>query len=542
MTPHAAALRRAFERARARWRPLARRWRATDAEARVLTALGALYGLVFGFLAVLQLRALFSFEYEDAALESQLLYNLATSGRFVQTLFFDGGHDHFWPIAYLLAPFYWIHPGLETWFFLRGAAYGLCALPLYLVARDRLDSKRTALLLGLSWLAYAPLQYLALGTVDGGRNFVLPFLVLAVFFLERRRFAPFIASVLLVCACKEDMPLVGLGLAAYAAWRGLPARWWKTTAAVCLGYLALSRVFLATTAKPWPRDDGAMGGLYYLDAANAGRFIGMLLGDWRETLGYLLHPSKVKALFLLGWPLLFLPLFAVELLVPASAFAVFLLARPRFYNQNGDYLAPILPFLFLALCAALVKLKALRGERTARAAAALVLALCLLQQGTRTLLGCAAEENETPGRADDPAFAGVRRILDPRLYRADDDARRALALVRRIPREASVTASGSLLPLLSARRELHEFGAYHGVPLKERKAREARYYSADVVLLDRRCRSHGLGGGYACVDPDDFERELRKLVGGYRYKLLVDDGVFVLLSTPLGRRFPAPRA
>ncbi len=510
-----------------------------------LILLGLAFGLLFSQLNSLKLLSFFSFEPEDAAVENQLLYNLVTTGRFTQTLFFGGSHDHFWPISLVLAPIYALYPRIMTWHALVSFSYGLCALVFYAIARDLLASKRLAFLIALIYLFYAPLHYLALGSIDGGRNFALPLLALTLYFMHKRRFGAYCASALLVCMCKEDMPLIILALGAYQAYRGFPPRWWKTTVALSLVYFGVALLFLATVAKPWPRTPAPMEGFYYLDLAHLKLFVEMFSRHFGDSLEYALHPSKLRALFLLGWPLLFLPLLALELYIPAAMFTVLLLARPRFYNQNSDYLAPIVPFIFLALCHAFVRMKKRFGERRSLQAAVLILALCGSQHFTRTMLGCTAEES---GRFDDQdaarydrGFMGVTRIFDRRLYTVEEEDRRALALVRRIPEDASVTASGSFLPLLSARRVLNEFGTYRGAASKKDRLREeSRVYSADVVLLDRKCRNNGLGGTYFCPDEDAFRIELKKILDVYRYTKLYDDGDFLLFSTPLGLRHPRP--
>ena len=58
------------------------------------------------------------------------------------------------------------------------------------------------------------------------------------------------------------------------------------------------------------------------------------------------------------------------------------------------------------------------------------------------------------------------------------------------------------------------------------------------MLLDRKCRNNGLGGTYFCPDADTFQMEVNKIRNVYRYTSLYDDGDFLLLSTPMGLRYP----
>ena len=126
----------------ARMKALLKPSRDIPPEVWALILLGLAFGLLFSHLNILKLQSFFSFEPEDAAVENQLLYNLVTAGRFTQTLFFDGSHDHFWPIALVLAPLYALHPR-STWHVLVDFSYGLCSLVFYLIARDLLASKNS---------------------------------------------------------------------------------------------------------------------------------------------------------------------------------------------------------------------------------------------------------------------------------------------------------------------------------------------------------------------------------------------------------------
>ena len=127
----------------ARMKSLLKPLRDIPPEVWALILLGLAFGLLFSHLNILKLQSFFSFEPEDAAVENQLLYNLVTAGRFTQTLFFDGSHDHFWPIALVLAPLYALHPRSHLARPGESFSYGLCSLVFYLIARDLLASKNS---------------------------------------------------------------------------------------------------------------------------------------------------------------------------------------------------------------------------------------------------------------------------------------------------------------------------------------------------------------------------------------------------------------
>jgi len=66
-----------------------------------------------------------------------------------------GIHNSF--IFYLILPFYSIYPSCITLLILQCMAMGIGAVPVYLIAKDRLDQK-TALIFALMYLLYHPMH------------------------------------------------------------------------------------------------------------------------------------------------------------------------------------------------------------------------------------------------------------------------------------------------------------------------------------------------------------------------------------------------
>ncbi len=84
--------------------------------------------------------------------------------------------DHFSVVLYLLAPVYRLFPHPATLLWLQTIALSTGALPVYLLAAQRLGSRWWGALLALVYLMYPPLQYLNLFDVHP-ESFAVPSLL-----------------------------------------------------------------------------------------------------------------------------------------------------------------------------------------------------------------------------------------------------------------------------------------------------------------------------------------------------------------------------
>ncbi len=67
--------------------------------------------------------------------------------------------DHFSAILYLLAPLYWLWDNPKILLIVQTISLGIGALPVYLIAKQRLSSSIIALLFGFAYLLYPSLQW-----------------------------------------------------------------------------------------------------------------------------------------------------------------------------------------------------------------------------------------------------------------------------------------------------------------------------------------------------------------------------------------------
>ncbi len=123
--------------------------------------------------------------------------------------------DHFSLILYALAPLYWLWPSAKMLLLAQTLALALGALPLYALARKRLQSAPWALLLAGAYLLYPVLQWS--GTFEFHPDtFATPLLLAAFWFLEGRNWKPYFLCLTLALLTKETVGLTVLAVGLYA--------------------------------------------------------------------------------------------------------------------------------------------------------------------------------------------------------------------------------------------------------------------------------------------------------------------------------------
>lgn len=120
-------------------------------------------------------------------------------------------------ILYLVAPLYALLPFSETLLILSAVAGAAAGYLLYRLARELLKDEAIAVMLGLALLLNPWVQSLVLYDfhVD---ILALPLLMLALYYVEKRRAVAFCVSIVLLLTVKEDMPLLALFLSPFI-WR-----------------------------------------------------------------------------------------------------------------------------------------------------------------------------------------------------------------------------------------------------------------------------------------------------------------------------------
>lgn len=348
--------------------------------------------------------------------------------------------DHMAPILFLLVPLHWIRGNAPGLLAIQTIALGLGALPLYLLARDKLKSRPVALAVAVAYLAYPALQHFNLFDFHP-ESLGLCFLLFAFLAIDRKKFTWFYVLCFAAAICKEDMVLavLVLGILVYFKY---DRRAGKIVAIGSVAYFLVSVLFLLPAFAPAGYQYGGRLGQFGETPLEAAR--NMVFHPLR-TFNILASRQNLRYIFDLLLPVGFLCLLAPVYLLPAApAFIINMVSSfsPQHTILN-QYTAAMTPFIFIALIFGLRRIKnwAEGGfrQRYVLGAVAFVMVAC--------------------------AFAGnfyfspspLSGSWNTKLYSSDahiDAMREGISL---IPDSASVSAQVFMLAHLSQRENLYMF-------------------------------------------------------------------------------------
>jgi Predicted membrane protein (DUF2079) len=295
-------------------------------------------------------------------------------------------------------------------------------------------------------------------------------LLLAFYFMERRRWGPMVTFLVLAGLCKENMPAAGIAVGLYLVVTGRQRS---------LG-IALSAGFAVWFAAGflWVIPAFNAQGYMYFDRYQLGS------GSWRvaRKLVYLVH---------LFGPVAFLPILAPARLLMALPFLAqnLLSTTPEQSSIAFHYALELVPFVFYAALGGADRVVAQFGvapDRFSghRGLAAVLLAVSLL-------------------------FHGRPEMWHLRQYRMTPHLSRLAATVEAVPREAAVATQHVILPHLTHREFIYLFpGLGPGPAIR-----------AEYVILDRRLDRWPAG--------PSFEDEIARLPGKGYTLLSEQDGILV---------------
>ena len=497
--------------------------RARRIEAAVLTMGIGAYTAAFTALAVLRYRSFYAHDWQDLAGINQAMWSAAHGQWFFQTVTEQHFMGHFQPVLALGCLPYLLAPRVTTLFLLSTLAVALGAVPVYLLGRRELGT-RAGLMWALAYLLYSPLHNV---TLTDFRPVVLciPCLLAALYVFEEKRFGWYCFWCAATVLCQESLGLVVAFLGPYAMWRRRSLRWVLTPTALGVLWFAVCTRFIMPALS---RDVAyPLGGYLYLWIGNqeAGVLITKILRNPLQYALLALSPSRLELLFKAFWPLCFLPFAApVAMLVPAASwFQLLMVHHSALHAVRVHWLAPMIPTFFFAAImgtrwiarvvgrsrstaalgcdgsrstaapgcdgsrstAAPGCVSSAAGGRCAPALSLAVLAACALSNlGPNSL---AQTSGTRP--VHNPKVAYVKSVHDPVLYRMDAEDRVGWEAVAAVPAEASVAASGDLMPALSHRNTLYELG----FTLQYLNGRERDDLDVDYVAIHARCESYGAG-------------------------------------------------
>jgi uncharacterized membrane protein len=494
----------------------------------ILTLFVLAYTLIFLSLSILRYHSFFSYEWEDLAESNMLCWNIAHTN--IVDIFkgsIGGKYTifHVIPLAVLLSYFYIFSPHIYTLFFVVTFFLALAAIPLYLICFEILKSRWAAVILALAYILYAPKH--SLNFLDGDSSILsIPILFFTFYFALKEKIKLVFMFSMLTILCKTESPLY---IILFCIYLYIKRRNFKKINVKIISLLLMVSTFYFFI-------DTYISGIFSTKGLTRNfHFPSLIL-----TLQYvLMHPfsflsvAHKKVLFQLITPLLFLPLLSLESYIglPSLLQVVF---TKYFVFQRAHYISGMIPFLFIGTVYSIKKIgdrlhaifrhfekNSLRFEKY-HIYLTLTMAVfinCLLSNFGDNIVG--SPYPAECGEIQDKKLLSIKSIYDKSFYTMDKDGVIAWELVGRIPLNASVSASGDLLPQLSARKKLIEF-------LDD----SCNYYDVDYILIHN--KNMYMGAGHYCWDDEQMKKELDFLLNSKEWTLLERKGDFFLFKRKQG--------
>lgn len=480
----------------------------------LLAAVVILYVVVFFWLNMARYRALFSFEWEDEAIENQIAWNTA-HGRFFYQSIDDGLFaGHFTPFHATIALFHLLYPHIVTWYFLSILAVALTSFVIYALSLEVLKDKLQSFFVALLFLFYPPLHYLNLGPIDTV-IFTMPLVTLAYFCFIRNKFVAFILLLLLCLSCKESMVFLVFMFSIAALFCRKDKKWFFAPLFMAGLWFFITIIFI------FPH----ISDVHYMDKSNNFAFYS---DDWGtlkmiikffcfsplKAIAYMLSPEHFPLIVKLFIPVLFLPIFSTVTLIGLSGFLQLMLTKGPLGLAQSYYLANVAPFIFIGFIYGLRRLSHLLSGlsvlRITQKTTAYVLIVGSFLSSILVIFGGNIYGTIHSDEIHDKRFMNIKNIYNSKFYTMDEGDKVAWSLIKMIPPHASVSASGDLLIPLSHREKLVEFGPTEFTQ---------DYFNVDYILINKKNMYFG-AGHYARPKESDF----------IKLESLVRQGNFVLVA------------
>ena len=182
-----------------------------------LTALGVvIFAVVFGRLGVQNHRNFGTWAF-DMGIYDQGFWLVSRGQSWITVRGIDFWGHHFNPIVIAFVPFYWLGAGPGFLYVVQATALGAGAIPVYLLARDRMRNPWVGLVFAAVYLMYAPIQWIAWANFHPEALVVTPFLF-AWWFGTGRRWVGCYVSVVVALSTREDVALAVIVMGVVMWW------------------------------------------------------------------------------------------------------------------------------------------------------------------------------------------------------------------------------------------------------------------------------------------------------------------------------------
>jgi uncharacterized membrane protein len=353
--------------------------------------------------------------------------------------------NHVNPNVYLLVPFYWLGGGPHLLFVFQTVAIAAGAVPLWLLARDRLADPWLALAFPAAWLLYPAVEWATWWHFHPETLAITP-LLFAWWLASRGHWRWFAVCVVLILFAKEDAALVVMALGVVVALRlsrrpGAAARLARRAGAVTV---AAGLAWLAVCLKViLPLATGAGNPFYANQFPDLGNSTNQIVYNAVR------HPSRILGLALRHdrhdyYLKMLAPVAGLALAAPAVLAIALPAVIVNIANNQGyphDYRYQYQAFVSAAVF--LASIEAVARWRSVAWRAALIGAMCVS--------ALAANIAWSPSPLDGATYRGVWTLHSSAHLRAID------AALRRVPATAGVAASYNIDDHLTHRVRIYEW-------------------------------------------------------------------------------------
>jgi len=342
--------------------------------------------------------------------------------------------DHLSLILILIAPLYWIWDDVRLLLVLQTIFLAAGAIPVFLIAKERLKNSLLSLALASSYLLYPALQWLNRDHFHP-ETIATPCLLFAFYFAMKRRYLPFAILAVLAALAKEDVSLILIMLGIYIAVTYNP-RVGIATSILSLAYFAVGMRLVL------PHFNEA--GFFYINnyahlGSTLGEIISNSLTNPGLVLSIILEERKLIYLLQLLAPIAFLPLVSIEVfLIALPALFSNLVSRQGYMDTiHFHYTATIIPFVYVASILAIEKF-GLRQKGKLLAAGVIIVAAI----STNYFL------SPSP----------ISQNFNQGYWNNTNERRGAIeSALSSVPKDAGVSAAYYMVPHLTHREKIYEF-------------------------------------------------------------------------------------
>jgi uncharacterized membrane protein len=374
----------------------------------------------------------------DLAIKEQVIWNTLHGRFFASSPEVENAFaDHFQPVMLALIPLYVLFPSPKLLLWVQAIGLAAGAIPLYRLARRRLNNPWLALAVAAAYVLYPAIGFIERFDFHP-EALVIPAFIAAFEALDRDDLRAASLWLLVPLLSKENLGFSVAAFGLYAILFRRRVRFGLAWAGVGLAVSSATMFWLIPTLRQGPSDTLERYGWL---GKSPDQMAWTLISQPRYVCRTLAEPNRALYLLQLLLPVGFLALLGLpELLLAAPGLAINILAQhhcqAKIYCQ---YTVPIVPFVFVAAVLGLHRLKGWLGQRWLSHTVGLAVI-------PLAVLALVIDNPFTEGQELPPPLAELPNA---------EAVRRALATV---PPDASVVTTNAYAPHLARREGLYIIG------------------------------------------------------------------------------------